>query len=126
MANAATELPPLVGTPKQIAWAESIRKRVAEALAAIELEAARRAGESGDPADLEVVDAIILLASDVLGHTDARWWIDDPDGDPIRQLGDGIGHAQFWLFEEISRRGLAPLMDAKVAERRAALMPEEE
>jgi len=116
-ANAAAGLPALVGTPKQIAWAESIRKPVAESLAAIELAGARRAAESGDPADREVVDAIILVAGEVLGHTEARWWIEEREGDPIRRRGDGVG---LWLGEEISRRQLAPLMDAKIAERRAA------
>jgi hypothetical protein len=74
--NGAAGLPALTGSPKQIAWAETIR---ATALAAIEREEAQMlAGLPALTPEIreEVCDALALIASEPRGQSEARWWID--------------------------------------------------
>lgn len=73
-AEANKGLPALVGTEKQIAWAEQIRAKAASSLLPIrEMIDARR--------DLEPTQAnvIITVIDNALAQTDSRYWIDNRD-----------------------------------------------
>jgi hypothetical protein len=77
-ANAAAGLPPLTGTEKQVAWAESIRASVLQTIADARdgrrspLELARCWGRDLDPDDPGLPAALAALQQ----QTAAAWWID--------------------------------------------------
>ena len=110
-ANAAAGLPALAGTPKQVAWAESIRARI---LAVYDETAARLRGQLDflSPAAAgEIGDALALLRAEMAARTHARDWIDatDPVSDTCA------------LLEVIRRRDLAPTAIAEARARVEAL-----
>lgn len=69
------DLPPLAGSPKQIAWAEDIR---AQALVEIDKFRAGMAAHVAQHPETAVEEAANNAALDqvIAAHTDARWWID--------------------------------------------------
>jgi len=70
-ANAVGGMPTLTGTPKQIAWAETLRAEVAAKLLPLRAQIAERA--DGNP---RVARAMVAAIDGVMAHTDAKWWID--------------------------------------------------
>jgi len=78
--NAAAGLPALTGSPKQIAWAETIRS-TALASAAKEEEQfrGRLSADLSPEIRLEVTDALCLLVGDLRDHVESRFWIDNRD-----------------------------------------------
>lgn len=68
--NKAADLPALTGSPKQIAWAETIR---AEKIAQLNALAARLAGGSNEG---KVAMARTIIA-DRIARTSAKYWIDN-------------------------------------------------
>lgn len=95
----------LKGSPKQIAWAETLRLPVAKLL-----------GETRDmlvaslkpevPASLrqQIEAAISMLIAEVLGQDSAKWWIDGRGKLPI--AADNWREAAEWIEEQIEERGL--------------------
>lgn len=86
----ATELPALTGSPKQIAWAETIRANgIHWAGQIMQRWAERRLGAtplqgvphgtaaSFDALNAEIADAAAKIAAGVDAKTEARWWIDN-------------------------------------------------
>lgn len=67
---ANADLPALIGSPKQIAWAETIR---AEKVAQLRFLAERLAAA---PADAPGMDVARKIIAERLGRTEAKWWID--------------------------------------------------
>lgn len=78
---AASGLPALTGSPRQVAWAESIRL---DGLAQLADHAARVTGHITDPAAQERTTSVVLriLTRIAEAHTDASWWIDHRRGIP--------------------------------------------
>ena len=77
-ANAASGLVALIGSEKQISWAESIRARfVAESA-----EMVAAAASKGTPAQIEMLGG---LRQSALNQASASFWI-DRDGKPARQI----------------------------------------
>jgi len=66
--NREMGLPPLTGTEKQVAWAESIRARIMKELDD-ELAAGLAAGE-------QITEEGQMLIDTLMAQTEARWWID--------------------------------------------------
>jgi hypothetical protein len=73
---AESGLPDLTGSPKQIAWAQSIRLA---ALAEIPDYARKLLARYPDPATRDRLVAALarILTRIATAHTDARWWIDN-------------------------------------------------
>lgn len=71
-----TNLPALTGTPKQVAWAEDIRrKQLAEVAGYI---AQTREQGTRQPEKAAMFDALIAaVEADIPTRTDASWWIDN-------------------------------------------------
>lgn len=122
--NASAGLPALTGSDKQIAWAESIRKPVAETLLRLDgLSRDHAAAHLSEQARGEVRDAVALIVSEVLGHTDARWWIDHRDYLSNFNLADKLDlselttdhRAREWVTRQVAARGLAPTAAADCA-----------
>ena len=65
-------LPPLTGTPNQIAWAEQIRERLVRGL-----ERQIRSGQG-----MARTAGFQSTRDWMLTHTEARWWIDNRDKKP--------------------------------------------
>lgn len=61
--------PALIGSPKQIAWAETIRAEAAKSLFEIRLQLKSNTEVNGDDSIFRVIDAILL-------RTSAKDWID--------------------------------------------------
>ena len=70
--NAEAGLPPLTGTPKQIAWAEQIRQRLQPEIAQLQqdLDAVR------DSAPADKVQSLDRAITRIIHETQASWWID--------------------------------------------------
>jgi hypothetical protein len=110
-ANTAAGLPSLVGTEKQVAWAESIRRPICEALAKAERDFPVDP-ELSAPAREELHGAVALLVDEVREHAEAKWWIEVGQG-----VAADIGAApKVYLIERIRDRGLAPTALAEGAE----------
>ena len=106
-ANAASGLPALVGSPKQIAWAETVRHEFMEAMRAVVAQFTLDSGFAG-AAESELLDALALLSSESLDQTEAKWWIENGR---VRPTAAG-------LLQTILDRELAPTVAAEVAARR--------
>ena len=106
-ANAASGLPALVGSPKQIAWAETVRHEFMEAMRAVVAQFTLDSGFAG-AAESELLDALALLSSVSLDQTEAKWWIENGR---VRPTAAG-------LLQTILDRELAPTVAAEVAARR--------
>jgi hypothetical protein len=123
-ANVAAGLSPLTGTPKQIAWAETIRRNTVERLRAGEAKI-RELLDANLPAEVaeQIRDGAVLISAEITEHTEARWWIDsrNANGDAvycgIDTPGKGLGsfaidsnpyHTAQWFLAHIRARGLAP------------------
>lgn len=78
-ANKTTGLAALVGTPKQIAWAEKIRANKVAELDKLSRQVSEAPGSEADRKRL--MDAITA----VRGKTEASYWIDHRD-DSIREM----------------------------------------
>lgn len=99
-------LPPLTGSPKQIAWAETIRQRVlarlAEAISGLPREAEIASGLPrgqylADDVAAEIGDAGALIESEIQAIAESKIWIErDFPTDPRR------------LLDLIEERHLAP------------------
>lgn len=84
---AETGLPALVGSPKQIAWAESIRAKALAANKPVSLRPAtqeladhfRITLEELVARQAEINDAAIAARRDLETETSAKWWIDNRD-----------------------------------------------
>jgi hypothetical protein len=77
------DLPALVGSEKQVAWAESIRRDLFDYQISQRFDAARRAAVAAgrmDQADAAIAKMSDLLAP-VLAETSAKWWIDNRNCD---------------------------------------------
>lgn len=72
MTTSRRNLPSLVGTPRQIAWAEQIRTRLVQGL--------DRNIQSGQ--GLARTNGFLGTKEWLLSHTDASWWIDNRDKKP--------------------------------------------
>lgn len=72
LSNAATGLPTLIGSPKQVAWAESIR----QPLSAITPELTRALGARVG-ATSEEIEGAVSRVEGWLEQTRAAWWIDN-------------------------------------------------
>ncbi|KOV84706.1 hypothetical protein [Nocardia sp. NRRL S-836] len=75
---ATSDLPRLVGSPEQIAWAEGIR---AKALVEIDKSRAEMAAHVAEHPEAAAEEAANNAAFDqaIKAHPDARWWIDCED-----------------------------------------------
>jgi len=73
-ANQEAGLPALVGTEKQIAWAETIRKEIIEA---IETKVFGRMGQEKIKQRPDLYDNYRKAFEMLKKHTDASWWIDN-------------------------------------------------
>lgn len=65
--------PLLTGTPKQVEWAETIRRTKVTEIEEIVAECRRRAPSDDEPK----IEQVIGAAWHVARHTDASWWIDN-------------------------------------------------
>ena len=85
-AESAAELglPPLDGTPKQVAWGERIRGKHMAELQAMQ---ASRAARGEPPEPLAELDA---AASVMVRQVAAKWWIDRAEGQTLAQVLEGI------------------------------------
>lgn len=93
--TAELNLIPLVGTEKQIAWANSIRLKVLADIpkvlrASAEYAEAARAQSPERAAEINAVEALVEKAGDRLRtETSAKWWIDNRDSSAdslVRQI----------------------------------------
>ena len=79
-------LPELDGAERQVSWARSLR---AEAIGRVKLEAWRmdqaRKLKGLEPATDRYLALVLPL---LLGRTDAHWWIDNREVDPLEQVLD--------------------------------------
>lgn len=100
--NAASSMPALIGSKKQVACAESIRRPVCEALAAVKADLVLDPGLSAK-AERELRDGILLVVDEVCQQTEAQWWIDHRDRG---ELPAAIS-PWYWIACEVQRRGLA-------------------
>nr|DAS58929.1 MAG TPA: hypothetical protein [Caudoviricetes sp.] len=66
---AAYDLPALVGTEKQVAWAETLRAEIFKEVADLE----KKAGKPAAEADGKFAEFFVWLK----GQTEARFWIDN-------------------------------------------------
>ena len=108
-------LPQLTGSPKQIAWATTIRASVLTALEKTETE-------MRDPdtwpewlsgsALQEICDAVALIASEIRNQTEARWWIDNGQQWRLTDAAD--------IERRMLARHLCPTVEAERAAQRAA------
>ena len=114
--NAAAGLPPLTGSPGQIAWTEKIRSAVNKHLVEIEQAMVRPAAAPGlsERARQEMQDAAVLLVDEIRDQTDASWWIDH------RHKFDTGSSLSQHLVDQIRARGLAPTAVAEEAALNAA------
>jgi hypothetical protein len=106
-------LPALTGTPKQIAWAESIRQQTLaelEKASAALIERQRRSPYS-EAAARELEDALALIASEIRNTTNSKTWIEDLRVGAVRDD---------CLVEQIAERHLCPTLEAETEARRAA------
>lgn len=112
--EALPTLPTLVGTPRQVAWAQDIRLRAVEAV---------RHGVSqyGNHTDKERQEIEDLLMAAVARAVDARWWITHRNGlqDPEGVLYALGNEAEKERYREIGRAVVARL-EAEDAARAAA------
>lgn len=109
-ANTAAGSVPLIGSEKQIAWAETIRRPVCAALRTVEKRPIEP--ELSHAAAQELRDAIILVIDEVLGETQAHNWIElRDDGLPTKE-DDAVD----WVLDRIHERGLAPNAERESAE----------
>ena len=107
-ANADAGLPALTGSDKQVAWAETIRRPVVDALIKTrdKVASANRPQWASERAHVEAVKALATVAGEIIAQTSAKWWIDNRnrfcegtiDGNPV----------MVWLYIQIRERGLAP------------------
>ena len=98
----ARALPPLSGTPKQINWALSLRLSALDQMKQTVAEVNRRAAEHYSEADQhEISDALALLETELLGATEARFWIDG------HYESYALGSAS-WAVNQIRKRNLCP------------------
>lgn len=119
--NQAAGLPALIGSEKQVAWAESIRVPICAALAAAESTLAARTWTSPE-AEREMRDAFALIVDEVCGRTDARWWIDEG-----RHLGfTSPESAAGWVGRQAKGRGLVPTAVREHEEHKARVLAERE
>lgn len=84
-------MPSLVGTEKQIAWAQALRLSALPVIEAAALELLAEAEEETRltaVARQELKDAIHLLAQDLRSRTDAAAWIDTRDRKAVDMLVD--------------------------------------
>ena len=107
-ANQAAGLPALVGSEKQIAWAESIRKPICEALSKFEADFKPHPDLSESAAE-ELGDAVALLVDEIRLKTECRWWID-----VAGEAGTGFDlrnadEARVYCLGNAQKRGLIPL-----------------
>lgn len=119
VAAANTGLPALVGTPKQIAWAEALRAKALEGARKeqgayeglkrlIAIPAVKMAEKIG--CSVEVVEKIINDAKTIadtamqklMTETNCRWWIDNADAINYWYL-DQIRAAEKQLRDELNR-----------------------
>jgi hypothetical protein len=107
--NQVAGLVPLVGSPKQIAWAESIRAPICAALRAIEANPNLHA-ELSEAAREEAGDAIILVVDEVVSRTDSKWWIEA--GQYL--LAKTERDARDYVVEQIEERNLTPVAAAEL------------
>lgn len=94
--NLTAGLPTLVGTERQIGWAESIRGKQIKAVDAVEADLLNLAAEQVEAGRLSESDA----ASDIAkikaaigwlrGHDSASWWIDRRVQDGRRLLNEAL------------------------------------
>jgi hypothetical protein len=117
-ANQSAGLPALSGSPKQIAWAESIRRPVCACLQSLDLTSK---GDLPAEVNLEIADAQVLLVDEIVQQASAKWWIDNRDRFYVGKsvLIDNEGPAR-WIVNTAVKRGLAPALAALVAERQTA------
>ena len=103
-------LPALTGSPKQIAWAETLRaKKITEFEAAADVLGKKYIARS-KAARAELADALALLHHEVFGEAASRYWIDARDGQSITYET---------LGETIKARGLAPTLQSELEARAA-------
>jgi hypothetical protein len=78
-AEASGDLPVLVGTEKQVAWAVSlrhdIRKQLLEELRGLSYRQSAVAYRWGSWAEVEAKSAVII--AEILSEASAKWWIDN-------------------------------------------------
>lgn len=86
-ANTAAGLPPLTGSEKQVAWAETIRK---QKIATLDEELTKR--ELTDRIDVDRFNAAVV---GLKNKVDAKWWIDNRDTHVTRLL-----HAEYAVTEK--------------------------
>jgi len=86
------EIPPLTGSPKQIAWAESVRANAVASLPAL-----RRAIADlpEDKPCAQYRDLITATLEDIIQVADARYWIDRRPG------GSTVSGIVAWLLRAV-------------------------
>lgn len=118
-ANAASGLPTLEGSPKQIAWAETIRKtwlsELAEYCQKVRADIpsywSSSSVELRSQAAQELSDATYLVESELRKNQSARWWIDHRDSS-VKQYG----HDEILLRIDTACPTVAALLLAAKAE----------
>lgn len=81
-ANAAAGLPELTGSPKQIAWAETIRaQQIADADSTISTMEGNMSKAPEGQAEIaeKLLDAAKAIYQEIKGQAEASWWIDRRD-----------------------------------------------
>lgn len=95
-ANAEAGLPALVGSEKQVAWAETIR---AQKLATLDIE--MDTNQAGIASDTEANQARLRAAVSAIRNQDqARWWIDHRDERIRTILRDTVEHTDVPLPDD--------------------------
>lgn len=98
----ALALPALTGTPKQINWANQLRLAALEQMTLTVAEVNREAAEHySEAAQGEIRDALALLETELLGATEARFWIAG------HYETFALGSAA-WAVHQIRKRHLCP------------------
>lgn len=89
--NREKGLPQLEGSPKQIAWAETIRCAAVQAMDAFGSQLVDPAQIAGDSQRLATLSRIHALIAETKAITSAAWWID--------HQADGFG--QSWVCRKL-------------------------
>jgi hypothetical protein len=106
----ALDLPQLVGSEKQVAWAETLRVTMLGKIDAEmeRLEAKADPNRQRTPADLDAERQVLHAISVISGETSAKWWIDHRYDSPVD------------LIREVARAELRKPTAAEVQAKQAA------
>ena len=119
-APSVPELPALLGSEKQIAWAEGIRRGALADLAKVEADNAamldRGARRHSTPADVlagakkKAAAAFEAARAELAAHADAAWWIDNRNvNTPLNHGQTGLAHS---VLRDALKRAVAAISEA--------------